>query len=352
MTQDKFQQAIMGPWVDAQKKMMEFWQDGMSAMQTGKAGSMQDAVAEGMKMTADAFKKWSEFAGDMANKGMAAFGENSYQDMLNRMIGSANVYQNLNKFWEDMQAKLTGKDADYLKFVNDWKEEYTKVMSNNYIPYMPEPVQDFFKDMMEVQAMQEDAGKKILEPWKENLAKMQDLLKKAMAGDKTAYTQFTKLWNEKYGNAFGKVMEVPEVGMTQDYMEKQMESLSAVKDLMENMNDFVTSMVKTNQTTMEDVIKNYQKSVADGKQPKTFKEFYKYWWAENESAYQKLFKSADYSKMVNQITDAGLNVKNQLDNLMEKQFEFMPFPTKSDMDALYKTIADLRKEVKSLKTAK
>ncbi len=351
MTQDKFQQAIMGPWQDAQKKMMEFWQDGMAAMQSGKGGSMQDAVAEGMKMTADAFKKWAEFAGDMATKGFSAFGDGSYQDMLNKMISSANVYQSLNKFWEDLQSKMTGKDVDVAKFFEDWKGEYTKMVSNNFIPYMPEQMQTIFKDMLEVQAMQEEAGKKMMEPWKENMTKMQDLLKKAMTGDKSAYTDFTKMWNEKFGDAFGKMMELPEVGMTQDYMEKQMESLGAVKDLLENMSGFVSSMVKTNQGTMEEVVKNYQKTVSEGKQPKTFKEFYKYWWTENEAAYQKLFKSTDYSKMVGQLTDAGLNVKKQLDSLMEKQFEFMPFPTKSDMDELYKTIADLRKELKASQKA-
>lgn len=87
----------------------------------------------------------------------------------------------------------------------------------------------------------------------------------------------------------------------------------------------------------------------NGTQPKTFKEFYEYWSKENENAYQKLFNTEDFSKLLAEVVDSSMVFKMRCDNLMEEYISFMPIPTKTEINSLYKTVYELKKELKSVK---
>ncbi|MDR5658645.1 poly(R)-hydroxyalkanoic acid synthase subunit PhaE [Serpentinicella sp. ANB-PHB4] len=351
MTSEKIQENFWGQVIDAQKKMFDFWQEGImpkNNTEDDKVVVMQNVIGESMKPTVEVFKKWVEVANDTYSKNIKSFGDSTYQELINKMVNGVNVYQNLNTFWEDLRTKITTKESDVVKFYSEWKEEYLKICSNNFIPCLPEPVQVFFKEPIDIYAMQTETNKKLLQPWIDSAQDQQDLLAKALTGDKDAYVEFTRLWNDNFGNTFGKLLNVPQMGISREYMQKQMDSLNALIKFLNNINEFSATMIKVNQETLENIVKDYQEKLADGTQPKTFKEFYTYWWTQNEAAYQNLFKTEDFSKLVGQLSDAGVNFKKNFDRLLEKQLEFLPFPTKTDMDSLYKTVNDLRREVRNL----
>jgi hypothetical protein len=62
-----------------------------------------------------------------------------------------------------------------------------------------------------------------------------------------------------------------------------------------------------------------------------------------------LFSTEEYSKLQSKVLDASVNFKKEYDKLLEKQLEFLPFPSKSDMDGVYQTLDDLKREVRDLK---
>lgn len=89
--------------------------------------------------------------------------------------------------------------------------------------------------------------------------------------------------------------------------------------------------------------------VVAGTNPKTYKEFYDYWWKTNEEAYLKVFATPEFSEVMGKALDAGVNFKKEFDGLVEKQLEFLPYPSRNDMDSVYKTLDSLKREIRSLK---
>jgi hypothetical protein len=101
--------------------------------------------------------------------------------------------------------------------------------------------------------------------------------------------------------------------------------------------------------TMEAMVIDYENMMKEGNVPKTFKEFYNYWFNKNNKVVSEILGTDEFSKLLAKLSKESLNYKKNHDVVIEKQLEWMPFPLKSDMRSLYKTIYDLRKEVKTLK---
>lgn len=343
-------------WFDTQKKMFDFWQDSVTMLlnpkekvEEKKNSPPPNIVEESLKSTQDFMKKWVDFLSDFYSKGFNSFNPTNPQEIFNKMLNGANLYQNLNKFWEDLRDTFTGKEGTPLKFYTKWNEEYLKMVSNNFIAYLPEQVKYFFEEPQEVYKMFSDTNLRYINPWIEGAQELQSLLLKSMTGDKNSFIEFNRLWNENFSSSYGKIFTMPQFSMNREQMQKQMHSINALINFFTSMNEFIATISKVYQETFMKIIKDYQEMVSEGTNPKTYKEFYEYWLHQNETAYQNLFGTEEFSKLIAQLLDAGVNYKKNVDDLLEKQLKFLPYPTKTDMDSVYKTLDTLKRDVRSLK---
>ncbi len=341
---------------DIQRKMFDFWQNSMTMainskekVEEKKDTPITNIFEESMKPTQEIIKKWFEVSNDQYSKNFKGFNPAYPQEIINKMLSGANIYQNLIRFWEDLNVNITGIESDPFKFYTKWNEDYLKIVSNNFISYLPEQMQNFFKNPIDNYMMSTNTFHKFFNPWIEGTQDLQNLLAKSMTGDKTAYIEFNRLWNEKFSSTYGKILSMPQFSMNREQMQKQMRSLNALINFVNPMNEFVATMAKVNQETLVKIINDYQQMLIEGTNPKTYKEFYEYWWKQNEVAYQNLFGTAEFSKLITQVLDAGVNFKKDFDSLLENQLKFLPYPSRKDMDSVYKTLDDLKREVRSLK---
>jgi len=83
--------------------------------------------------------------------------------------------------------------------------------------------------------------------------------------------------------------------------------------------------------------------------PETFDEFYQFWWKTNEDVYGQMLGSEDFTELLGEVLQQGLTFKKHLDDLSDQFMRFTNLPTKQDMDEIYKTIYELKKEVRSQK---
>lgn len=349
------QESFMDQWFGTQKKMVDTWKETMNSFSGMSESKSEDDKEEkedffkaSMKTVQESYDKWINQANDRFLKDMNTF-QKSSQEALTKMFGGASLYQDLGKFWADLTSNVTGKDKDIKAFYEKWNDNYMKMMTDYYVSNMPEPMQMFFKEPMNIFQMYKGSSNKFFNPWNEELEKMSSLLTKSMTGDSESYAEFNKIWNEKFSDTFGKVFTMPEFSMNREQMQKQMGMLNEMVKFSTTMNQFYATMAKQTQETFKDLVKSYQDMVKDGTNPKSFKEFYDFWLTRNEESFRDLFSTDDYSKMVAQVLDAQVNVKKEFDNFMEKQLEFLPYPTKTDMDSVYKTIDTLKREVRDLK---
>jgi len=341
----------MEPWFDFQTKMFDFWKENMNMNYKNAVEKKELHVfEENMQPVQDITLKWLDFANDLYMQGMKHFdGQHLQEEIINKVFDGDNFYHNLNEFWEDLISTITGKESDPLQFYTKWSEDYMGMVANQFISFLPDQMKHFFNDAQELCTMSNTVSNKFFKPWLDNAKELQDLLLKSIAGDQGAYIEFTRLWQDNYSASFGKIFNIPQFSMNRDQMQKQMHSINALITFINTMNEFTATLVKANQDTLQTIIKDYQAMLQDGSNPKTFKEFYDYWLNQSEAAYLKLFGTSEFSKLIAQLLEAGVNFKKNYDDLLEKQLEFLPYPSKTDMNSVYKTLDTLKRDVRALK---
>jgi chaperonin cofactor prefoldin len=170
-----------------------------------------------------------------------------------------------------------------------------------------------------------------------------------MTGDQSSYNEFVKLWQGTFTSSIGKMVNVSQLSMNRETLQTQMSSINAMITLINTLNEYIATLVKTSQDTLEKLIIDYRAMVIEGNNPKSYSEFYDYWWKQNEAAYLQLFGTPEFARLSGQLLEAGCNYKKNFDDLMERQLEFLPYPTKTDMDSLYKTVDTLKRDMRNIK---
>jgi polyhydroxyalkanoate synthesis regulator phasin len=81
-----------------------------------------------------------------------------------------------------------------------------------------------------------------------------------------------------------------------------------------------------------------------------FNEFYNEWVKANETAYAELYNSEEFSKLKSELLTISADVKKNFEKQFEGMFNVYPVVFRSEIEELYKTIYDLKKQVKSLES--
>lgn len=332
---------MMGNWMDAQQKMFDTWKDSLHIQK-------EDEKKE--KNNNDFLQQWMGMNNDLLKNNMRLFGDMHSEDVFGKMLSSMDTYHKLYNFWKDLGQAMGENNMDKIDDIfKEWQKNYMSTLADQFTAQLPKSMQNMVKESLEIYKTYGDTADKFMKPWIENSKNFQDAFTKAYMGDQDGFLAYTKIFRDNYEKTFGKVFQAPIMGMNREHFEKQMESMDAWMRYVNTTNEFFATMYRVGAETMENMITNYKDLLEKGNQPKTFKEFYEYWWKENEEAYKALFRTDDFSKLLSQLVDASMAFKKNFDDVLEEQLQVLPLPTKSDMNSLYKTVYHLKKEIKELK---
>lgn len=352
-------QHFLGEWINLQQSMLDIFQNSFNLNpqpeqkeQAGEKPSESGSpFTDGMQPGKDWTQQWMDTSRQFFDHSVQTITQAypGQKELIDKMLGSASLYQHLNTFWEDMKKTIIGAHSDADGFYRKWRKDYLKLLGCNVLPLWPEPMQNILEQSFDVGERAADSLDKLYQPWLESARDLQTLLNKSMAGDQQAYIDFNRQWQENFSASFGKILNVPQFSLNRDLMHRQLHSLDSLINYINTMNQFAAAMIKVNQETLQKVITEYQQMLVSGNSPRTYKEFYDYWWKTNEEAYLKLFATTEFSEVLSQVLDAGVTYKKELDQVMEKQLEFLPYPKKTDMDSVYKTLDSMKREIRFLK---
>ena len=348
-------QYFLGEWINLQQNMLDIFQNSFNIAPKPEHKQEQaeaaSPLADSMKSVEDWMQKWMDMSRQFFDHSLQTIAPTypGHMELIDRMLGSANLYQQLNTFWEELKKNITGPQSDVEGFYRKWRKEYLQLLNHNVLPLWPEKFQNIIKQSLDIGEHAAESADKLYQPWIESAREMQALLYKSLGGDQQAYIDFNRQWQENFSASFGKILNIPQFSLNRDLMHKQLRSLDSLINYIIAMNQFGAAMIKVNQETLRRIITEYQQMLALGNNPKTYKEFYDYWWKSNEEAYLKVFATDEFSELLAQVLEAGINFKKEFDLVVEKQLEFLPYPKKTDMDSVYKTLDSMKREIRSLK---
>jgi class III poly(R)-hydroxyalkanoic acid synthase PhaE subunit len=348
---------ILDHWFEMQNEVIDFWKGSIFPnASTNNAISESSKKANGSSSgpefdyPKELFEHWSGYYNQLMAQGKKFFNLGNHEDSWQKILNSTEVYNNLYRFWKELAQEITGDNKNQItRFYDKWQNQYIRIFSNGFMPFMPQLGQGFFKEIQEINQMYADTIGNFFKPVIKNLENVQSFMFKGLAGDKDSFMNFIKFWRESYENTLSKLLNAPNMGINREVTEKQFDFIDKLIRYAVTANEFSAVIYKVGMENFEEILNKYQQLVQKGEHPKTFKEFYQLWWTTNEEAYFNLFRTPKFSKLLSEVVDAGMVFKQNQDALLEEYFKSMPVPVKSEMNSLYKTVYDLKRDTRKLK---
>ncbi len=326
-------------FIEAQKNMYEAWTKAFKA-------SEEDGKLKFPFFDPEVFFKSLE----EGNMDIISRMSGTSREVYERMKESNATYYNMYKLWSDATKDALNDNKEKAEEAyKTWKEDFRKNVLENYMAFAPESVRGLSDKLMELGNSYERVMGMLWEPWQESTSLFNDCMVKAFTMDPSAYREFLEGWRETYKATFAKMRDMPIVGIWREHLETQEDSIDKYYEYVSVASDFWGRIFEIAAETTEQVFQDYLETLEEGKDIKTYDDFYEYWASVLVKSYDKLFLSDDFSKVAGGVVNAMSDFKAYFDKLMEGYLQQWPIPKNSDMESLYKTVYDLKKEVRSLK---
>ncbi len=101
---------------------------------------------------------------------------------------------------------------------------------------------------------------------------------------------------------------------------------------------------------MESIAETLMHKIENGEDVNSMMKLYQEWLNLSDSRFVELFETDEYSKLMAEVSALQLRIKKAVETQMEKMFVNVPVATRSEMDEVYQTIYDLKKQVRQLQS--
>lgn len=342
-----FDPKMFESFVDMQKKSMEQWSKYMSNFGMG-AYPFPDFSQwmESQEGLHGYFEKLKEYYNPLE---MGKAFSPAVKELLEKMMQANTYYLNVYKFWKDLENLQVNPVLDEMKkYVSMLTEKYDVMFKDMVLPMLPKEFQPFAKDPVELFQTYVKTASNFYAPWMDHSKELRDLFMEGLA-DRSKLGEFFELWRAQFDKTFGAILMSPAMGMNKELIEQQSRAFDTFIDMILLGTDFTSRIYAVQYDNLDEMVKKYMDMVEQGIQPKTFNEFYTYWSNELEGVFDSYFATPEYAKLIGQLSSAAMDYRIEMHKLLERYLVDTPIVTRTEMNSLYKTIYELKKEVKILK---
>lgn len=266
-----------------------------------------------------------------------------------KMLDANKFYLSMYNFYEDLKTHYIAPAAGQLeKISKESVENFDKMFRESMLPMLPAEFRPLLENPYNLTKTVVDVTSKFYEPWKESLPEMSEALMQAPMS-REQLTKFVELWRENYNATVGALLKSPAAGLHRDFIEQQKKAVDATSEMLLTSIEFIGQI--SNVTSMQGKlsVEDWIKQLQEASEPKSFKEFYDYWTKKIEDELVKFFYTDEYSQILGKIVEASAKFKIESDKLAEKYLAGTVVVTKGQIDSLYETVYQLKREVRALK---
>ncbi len=172
-----------------------------------------------------------------------------------------------------------------------------------------------------------------------------------VSGDFAKLTDMYKHAQNVFAKSFEPILKLTQAGKEKEAIEANIELLDKISEYSVKQAQLQQHLYATTQKALEEAAKKaYEKMTPETLQAQSFTEFYNEWLKTNETLFTQLFESDEYSKLKGELLGISMDVKKQFEKQYESVFAIYPIVFKSETEELYKTVYELKKQVKALET--
>lgn len=271
--------------------------------------------------------------------------KDAFSGMMNVTSGFTKFYEMWLPFWKSIQDKTFNAE----QFKKNFNFEAYKEVLNNYFGFNSDESRNYLQQATEMMNQYvKDAtgqGRNFYQQATETLNGMNPFAGQNM------FSNMINMYQAMQQNLDGAVAPFTKMATPNQFTKAASEWSSIIdKAAIYNIkNAELQYMVyQQGQKVVDALADNIMNKMENGVEINNIAALYQEWLNIGDQVYVSLFESDDYSQLMAEVSAMQLKIRKEMDQQAEKMLSGMPVATKSELDELYKTIYDLKKEVRQL----
>ena len=334
-------ETMMQTWTEAQKQVWGNWYGLMSSAATANGESpfafYPNMMKQWQETTMQAFSSWTAGSDPMA--------QNAARQLVASQEAMMRFMQSITQAWQAIAPKVEAGE-DWQSVLKDYSSQYFQTVFG-----APTGIMASGKDMNELWQFYMQEWQKMSQPWMQSWMQSPTNLSHIMMGGSSELAQLSKFHWDVYERTFGGITEVPGMGYNRELNAKLLRGFDAWVDTQKVSAEYHTMLTKTFSNAFETFMGKLVTMSEKGEVIDSIQDLTNLWFDTIDDTFTHLYVSEDYLDLQNRLSGATMINKMAQQEVLEVFQEMLDMPTRSELDDAYRSLNDLRKEVKALKRA-
>jgi class III poly(R)-hydroxyalkanoic acid synthase PhaE subunit len=322
-------------------EMTQKFQQGLQGL-GGNVGGMQ-----GFGGFQDMYTSWAKSVMN-ALQGTETADMDFVKETLSKTLTCSIAYQKLYEIWLPFFKAIQEKSVSPNSYKDLTDPAKFKEMMDRVFGFDPTAVSQMVEQATKLLETLGGYSQGFLKPWLDASGKSFKEFPNIMEGHPESVMKIFHTLFRAFDSTVGRAFHVPAVGKDREKIELLLRSLDDLSVYLAKRTEYEHTMYVTGLGAFEKAIATLADKVSKGEEFKRFDEFFDLWISVSEKAYYALFQTQEFSKMQGELLETSAHLRQHNFKLMELYLYDFPIALRSEMDALYKTVYDLKKKVKSL----
>ena len=302
----------------------------------------------GSEMT-NIFNQWYSTMNTSMSEWQSHLQNGTTQDAFRNMLNSAEGYTRFYQMWAPLWKSIQDKTFNTDMYKNMMSPAAYQEFMDKFFGFLPEGTRQYVQQMT---TMLQNGAKTFSQQGGQGYNQFRSMMSN-MPGMNA---------NEGFGNMLSMYQNMQSTMqnamspitrmMTPNKYTKKMADWQEIADraVVYNIKNAQMQYMMYAQGTkvMDALAENVMHKMEAGEEVKSMMNLYQEWLAISDKQFVALFESDDYSELMAEVSALQLKLRKDMEGQMEASLVNIPVATRTELDELYKTIYDLKKEVRQL----
>lgn len=273
--------------------------------------------------------------------------QDAYRNMVNVTDGFTRFSEMWMPFWKSIQEKTFNSEM-YKQWMNP---SMYKDLMDKFFGFMPEQSRQY---MQQMSSMMQNGMGQTNQAGLNQYQQMRGMMNNMMPASSEVFGQMMNGYNTWYNMMNNAVSPLTKMMTPNQHTKAMMEwSDIANRTAVYNIKNAEMQYMIYNQgvKVMDSLAENVISKLQKGDEVNSMMALYQEWLNISDKVYVSLFESDEYSKLMAEVSAMQLKLRKDVEGQLEKFMVGIPVATRSEMDELYKTIYELKKQVRELEKA-
>lgn len=292
------------------------------------------------------FSQWNNWLTNMYSDMAKTMQNNTAKDAFGGMFNNVEGFTKFYELWMPMLKSINDKTFTTESFDKYMNPSLYKEFMDKFFGFAPDNFKNYYEQATK---MMGDSMKGQAEMGHNMYTNMKNNMNTAMPwmGD-NMFGNALNTYNTFYSNLQNAVSPLAKI-MPQNATTKGAEDMANIGNhiaIFNIKNAEMQYMVYNNGVKVMDAMaEKIAEKVKAGEDVKGIVGLYQEWLSTSDKIFVDLFEGDQYSQLQAEISSLSLKLKKAIEGQVEKMYANVPLVPRSEMDELYKTIYDLKKQV-------